>query len=209
MLLSRTEGRLPHNYCRSNTSECRVRRSPSFVARCPIMAADLARLPHSGLHAQLCGDAHVQNLDLRCAGRKTDLLNLNDFDETHPWPVGVGREADGHQHYSCGARGQQNRQFAGPGRRPFAESYFRSTAQFARQPLLEVARHLIHGNRACGRFMQHSQSERVTPLALLTSTPRLEEGRAPFQKQAAHVFGASRVRGKDVLSSLKSYPSRL
>lgn len=51
-----------------------------------IMAADLAALPHSGLHAQLCGDAHVSNFGAFASPERTLVLDVNDFDETLPGP---------------------------------------------------------------------------------------------------------------------------
>jgi uncharacterized protein (DUF2252 family) len=51
-----------------------------------IMAADLAALPHSGLRAQLCGDAHLLNFGLFETPERTLVFGLNDFDETLPGP---------------------------------------------------------------------------------------------------------------------------
>src|SRR5258705_12705528 len=61
VLRASTEGRvarlLPVKYARMKVSPFAF-----FRGSVSIMAADLRRLPNSGLHAQLCGDAHVQNL---------------------------------------------------------------------------------------------------------------------------------------------------
>ena len=51
-----------------------------------LMAADLASSPHSGLHAQLCGDAHLSNFGLFAAPDRRLVFDLNDFDETLPGP---------------------------------------------------------------------------------------------------------------------------
>jgi len=51
-----------------------------------LMAADLAASPHSGLHAQLCGDAHLSNFGLFAAPDRRLVFDLNDFDETLPGP---------------------------------------------------------------------------------------------------------------------------
>ena len=60
-----------------------------------IMAADLAREPHSGLLVQLCGDAHVQNLGSFAAPDGRLVFHINDFDETilGPWEWDVKRMA--------------------------------------------------------------------------------------------------------------------
>ena len=51
-----------------------------------VMAADLARQPHSGLMVQLCGDAHLLNFGFYGSPERTLLFDINDFDETHPGP---------------------------------------------------------------------------------------------------------------------------
>jgi len=51
-----------------------------------IMAADLALTPVSGLHAQLCGDAHLLNFGGFATPERNLILDINDFDETLPGP---------------------------------------------------------------------------------------------------------------------------
>ena len=51
-----------------------------------LMAADLAGLPRTGLHAQLCGDAHLSNFGAYAAPDRGIVLDINDFDETLPGP---------------------------------------------------------------------------------------------------------------------------
>lgn len=51
-----------------------------------VMAADLAATPASGLDAQLCGDAHLQNFGLFASPERRMLFDINDFDETCPGP---------------------------------------------------------------------------------------------------------------------------
>jgi uncharacterized protein (DUF2252 family) len=51
-----------------------------------IMAADLAATPTSGLHAQLCGDAHLSNFGVFGSPERRLMFDLNDFDETLPGP---------------------------------------------------------------------------------------------------------------------------
>ena len=51
-----------------------------------IMASDLASAPHTGLTAQLCGDAHVSNFGLFASPERSLVFDINDFDETLPGP---------------------------------------------------------------------------------------------------------------------------
>ena len=60
-----------------------------------IMASDLSTTPCSGLTAQLCGDAHLSNFGVFGTPERRLIFDCNDFDETHPGPVGVGRQAAG------------------------------------------------------------------------------------------------------------------
>jgi len=51
-----------------------------------IMASDLSTTPQSGLHAQLCGDAHLANFGGFASPERDLVFNINDFDETLPGP---------------------------------------------------------------------------------------------------------------------------
>ncbi len=51
-----------------------------------IMAADLAPIARTGLHTQLCGDAHLSNFGAFSAPDRRLTFSVNDFDETLPGP---------------------------------------------------------------------------------------------------------------------------
>jgi uncharacterized protein (DUF2252 family) len=51
-----------------------------------LMAADLADGPRTGLHAQLCGDAHLSNFGIFAAPDRRLVFSISDFDETLPGP---------------------------------------------------------------------------------------------------------------------------
>ena len=51
-----------------------------------IMAADLARVPYTGISVQLCGDAHLSNFGLFGSAERSLVFDINDFDETLPGP---------------------------------------------------------------------------------------------------------------------------
>ena len=51
-----------------------------------LMAADLAGTPRTGLHVQLCGDAHLSNFGAFAAPDRRLVFGVNDFDETLPGP---------------------------------------------------------------------------------------------------------------------------
>jgi uncharacterized protein (DUF2252 family) len=51
-----------------------------------LMASDLAGAPRTGLHTQLCGDAHLSNFGAYMAPDRQLVFSVNDFDETLPGP---------------------------------------------------------------------------------------------------------------------------
>ena len=51
-----------------------------------LMASDLSVGPRTGLHVQLCGDAHLSNFGAFMAPDRRLVFSLNDFDETLPGP---------------------------------------------------------------------------------------------------------------------------
>ena len=51
-----------------------------------IMASDLSMMPNTGLHVQLCGDAHLSNFGGFASPERDLILDVNDFDETLPGP---------------------------------------------------------------------------------------------------------------------------
>jgi Uncharacterized protein conserved in bacteria (DUF2252) len=50
------------------------------------MAADLATAPHTGLMAQICGDAHLANFGGFASPERDMFFDVNDFDETFVGP---------------------------------------------------------------------------------------------------------------------------
>ncbi len=182
-----------------------------FRGAVPIMAADLGRLPHSGLMVQLCGDAHVQNLGSFAAPDGRLIFDLNDFDETirGPWEWDVKRMAAslvlagqecGHKLPACKGAAEV-----------FVERYCRSIREFASLPILEVARRQIHReDRIQPIHVALRQSERARPLDLLK---KLTEPGGRERHRFRDLRPTSwRVRGraaKDVLSSLGSYRETL
>ena len=51
-----------------------------------VMAADLARIPVSGIKVQACGDCHLLNFGGFATPERNILFDINDFDETLPAP---------------------------------------------------------------------------------------------------------------------------
>src|SRR5213075_3072672 len=103
-----------------------------------LMAADLADGRRTGLHAQLCGDAHLSNFGIFAAPDRRLVFSVNDFDETLPGPFewDVKRLAA-----SLAVAGRDNG-YPAKARRKIAlaaaEGYRTAMAGFAEQPFLDV-----------------------------------------------------------------------
>jgi Uncharacterized protein conserved in bacteria (DUF2252) len=50
------------------------------------MAADLSSTPSTGVHVQICGDAHLSNFGGFATPERRVIFSINDLDETHPAP---------------------------------------------------------------------------------------------------------------------------
>lgn len=181
-----------------------------FRGAAMVMAADLARLPSTGLETQLCGDAHVRNLGAYAAPDGRLVFDINDFDETVRGPfewdlkrmaaslVLAGREA-GHKRASaehaaelCVAR------------------YVAQMRALAKLPALEIARFQVH--RIAGAQPVHAalkKAERATPRHSLEQlTEAGGEGRR-FREDPPVL---TRVKGRAaaaVLAALKGYRAQL
>src|ERR1017187_7480484 len=115
-----------------------------FRGAAPVMAADLAVLPITGIMSQLCGDAHVRNLGAFAAPDGRLVFDINDFDETIRGPfewdlkrmaaslVLAGRES-GHKTSSA----QQAVVLC-------IERYCVTMRAFAKMPGVDVARYQVH-----------------------------------------------------------------
>jgi uncharacterized protein (DUF2252 family) len=115
-----------------------------FRGAVPVMAADLAVLPNTGLVCQLCGDAHVRNLGAFAAPDGRLVFDINDFDETirGPFEWDLKRMAAS---LVLAGRGSGHKESAA--RETVELCVARYCAQmraFAQMPSLEVARYQVH-----------------------------------------------------------------
>jgi uncharacterized protein (DUF2252 family) len=210
VLRASTEGRVPQllpvKYARMKVSPFAF-----FRGAVSIMAADLGRLANSGLHVQLCGDAHVQNLGSFATPDGKLVFDLNDFDETirGPWEWDVkrmaasivlaGQEA-GHDRAGCRDAAEM-----------FAESYCRSVRAFSELPILQVARHQIHREKRIQPIQAAlRQSERARPLDLLKKfTERDSHGQRRFRDARPGFWRIRGAKAQEVLGSLRAYRKNL
>ena len=130
----------------------------------PVMAADLAKLPNTGIHSQICGDAHVRNLGAFAGTDGRLIFDINDFDETirGPWEWDVkrmsaslmlaGREA-GNTEKEC-----KEAVLA------FARSYRESMHHFCEMTVLDLARYQVFRHLNISPVLSVlRKAERATP----------------------------------------------
>ena len=163
-----------------------------FRGAVPVMAADLAALPHTGIFTQLCGDAHVRNLGAFAAPDGRLVFDINDFDETIRGPfewdlkrlatslVLAGRET-GVKNAACAEAAAA-----------FLTRYRRSIRAFASMPVLEMARYQVHRlQRIAPVSLALRKAERETPqstLERLTIAPP-QARRKEWSSGTSHFFG--------------------
>jgi len=210
VLLASAEDRIPQLL---PVKYARMKKSPFafFRGSVSIMAEDLGRLPNSGLHVQLCGDAHLQNLGSFAAPDGKLVFDLNDFDQTirGPWEWDVKRMAAsvvlagkerGHHPAGCQDAAET-----------FVSSYCRYLGEFSEQPVLEVARHQIHRERRIAAV--HAalrESQRTHPLDVFKKLIEPDNhGKPRFRDMRPDSWRITGEKAKEVLESLSAYRSTL
>jgi uncharacterized protein (DUF2252 family) len=183
-----------------------------FRGAVPIMAADLAILPHTGIVTQLCGDAHVRNLGAYAGPDGRLIFDINDFDETIRGPfewdikrlatslVLAGREA-----------GNRNRDCT-DAVSALIRSYCKSIQFFARMPVIDLARFQVHRLQRVAPISQALlKAERSTPLHTLDTLTEVvparngQPARRIFKEQKPLLTRLKPAQARAVLTSLKPY----
>jgi uncharacterized protein (DUF2252 family) len=115
-----------------------------FRGAVPVMAADLAVLPNTGLVCQLCGDAHVRNLGAFAAPDGRLVFDINDFDETIRGPFEWDLKRMAASLVLAGRASSHKESAVRETVERFAARYAAQMRAFARMPLLEVAHFQVH-----------------------------------------------------------------
>ena len=179
----------------------------------PLMAADLAVLPRSGILVQICGDAHVQNLGAFGGGPEGHMIfDINDFDETikAPWEWDVKRMAT-----SLVLAGREARNSEGQCRDAvlqFARKYRESMKMFSELPVLELARYLVMRDLKVAPIRSVlRKAERATPLESLNKLTEKKDSKYFLREIKDQTFGVDtqyevqESTAKQVLGALPGY----
>ena len=185
-----------------------------FRGAVPVMAADLAVLPSTGIVSQLCGDAHVRNLGAYAAPDGRLVFDINDFDETIRGPfewdlkrmaASVTLAGRGSGHKESSARQAVEK---------CIERYAAQMRAFAEMPGIEVGRYQVH--RLGQAEPVHNalvKAERATPqhtLEQLTQPASTKPG-APrrFKEMKPTLTRVTGAQAAAVLASLGPYREML
>jgi uncharacterized protein (DUF2252 family) len=185
-----------------------------FRGAVPVMAADLAVLPNTGIVCQLCGDAHVRNLGAFAAPDGRLVFDINDFDETIRGPfewdlkrmaaslVLAGRES-GHKEASARMSVEK-----------FVVRYAAQMRAFAKMPILEVGRFQVHRlGRVEPVLDALLKAERATPLHTLDQFTKPSSGKPNAPRHFREIKPTlTRITGRQqaaVLAALGAYREML
>ena len=185
-----------------------------FRGAAPVMAADLAQLPSTGIVSQLCGDAHVRNLGAFAAPDGRLVFDINDFDETMRGPFEWDLKRMAASLVLAGrASGHKN----GPARRAALaciERYAGQMRAFSRMPQLEVNRFQVHRlGLAKPVQLALAKAERANPLHILDRLTQPASARpgAPrrFKESKPLLTRVTGARAAAVVASLGPYREML
>jgi uncharacterized protein (DUF2252 family) len=187
-----------------------------FRGAVPVMAADLAGLPNTGIVSQICGDAHVRNLGAYAAPDGRLIFDINDFDETcaAPFEWDLKRMAT-----SLVLAGRENGQKASACRdavHMLASHYRRLAGALARMPVVELARCQVHRlERVTPVSDALHKAERETPLSTLgrfTEEMKPDKSghvRRRFKNEPPLLTPLPLAQARAVLASFASYRTSL
>jgi uncharacterized protein (DUF2252 family) len=184
-----------------------------FRGAVPVMACDLSLGPNTGIHAQLCGDAHVRNLGAFAAPDGRLVFDINDFDETirSPFEWDVKRMAT--SLLLAGREAGAKNTLCRDATRAFLKSYRTAMHNFAQMPVLELAHYQVHRLHMVEPVSQIlSLAERATPLhnlEALTHPARKDSSQRVFKTIDPILTRVHGDQARSVLGSLKPYTETL
>jgi uncharacterized protein (DUF2252 family) len=221
LLRAAERGRLPH-LVKIKHQRMAASAFGFFRGAFPIMAADLACHPNTGIVTQICGDAHVLNLGAYAGPDGRLVFDINDFDESLRGPFEFDLKRLATSLVLAGRMAGVKRSARYDAVLHFIQQYRRMMREFAAMPVLDLARYQIHRLAATGPMPSIlKQAERSTPqksLKALTQPGKKSNhgGSLTQQKDLRHFRSdpplLTRVTGKEaalVLAALGPYARTL
>ncbi len=177
-----------------------------FRGAVPLMAADLASQPTTGIMVQMCGDVHVCNLGAFASPTGALVFDINDFDETIPGPwewdlkrlavslVLSGREA-GHSDGDCKKAVEI-----------LTAEFRKSVKHCSELTVLDLARYTVHRHLEAGPIPELlKKAERATPQHMLEKLTCSRNGQRRFREEKPLLTSVSDKTRRAVLAARESY----
>jgi uncharacterized protein (DUF2252 family) len=185
-----------------------------FRGAAPVMAADLAVLPNTGIEAQLCGDAHVRNLGAFAAPDGRLVFDINDFDETIRGPFEWDLKRMATSLVLAARESNHKESSAIQAVEQCILRYCEQMHAFARMPLLEVGRFQVHRLGDVQPVHQALlKAERATPIhtlgQLTEPTPGKPNGPRRFKEINNCLWRITGSKAEKVLEALGPYNQML
>ena len=181
-----------------------------------LMAADLGTRPHTGIHAQLCGDAHLLNFGVYASRERALVFDINDFDETGfgPWEWdlkrlatsfvlaardnGIGAHAEGAVRATVGAYVAALNEMAGLG---WLERRYRMVR--ADRPVVDVVEWSERGTRTLNKLV--SKATKKTQAWTVGKYTEVVDGAIRLRTAPPVITAVSRRTAAAVTASLRPY----
>ena len=188
-----------------------------FRGAAPVMAADLALLPHSGIITQLCGDAHVSNLGSYLGPDGELVFDINDFDETIPGPFEWDLKRLATSIILAGPHSSPRNSANEDAVRACLRCYTSLIAEFSRMSGLDVARYRVHRLGAVKPVANIFRlAQRATPQHTLATLTQKSARRSPdsllgrrFQTCRPTLWRITGAEAAAVLAALHAYQHSL
>ena len=185
-----------------------------FRGAVPVMAADLALLPSTGIVSQLCGDAHVRNLGAFATPEGRLVFDINDFDETIRGPFEWDLKRMAASLVLAGRGSGHKESAAREAVKKCIERYSAQMRAFSHMPCLEVGRFQVHRlGQVAPVHAALLKAERATPAHTLDQLTEPESSKPGAPRRFKEVKPIlTRVTGAQataVLASLGPYREML
>jgi uncharacterized protein (DUF2252 family) len=185
-----------------------------FRGAVPVMAADLALMPSTGIAVQLCGDAHVRNLGAFAAPDGRLVFDINDFDESIRGPFEWDLKRMAASLVLAGRESGHKESSAQDAVLRCIQRYSAQMRAFSRMPAIEVNRFQVHRLGSVEPVHEALlKAERATPqhaLEQLTEPASAHPG-APrrFREQKPTLTRVTGSTAAKVLAALGPYRQML
>jgi uncharacterized protein (DUF2252 family) len=187
-----------------------------FRGAAPVMAADLAAMPNTGIISQICGDAHVRNLGAYAAPDGRLIFDINDFDETCAAPFEWDLKRMAASLVLAGREMGQKSSACRDAVHILALNYRRLFAKLARTSVVELARYQVHRlERVTPVSDALHKAELETPLSTLDrftvewKTDKAGQDRRRFKEEPPLLTQLPPAQARAVLASFARYRESL